>query len=224
MGRIVIALVMGFMLTLDCAYSQNTTRAPASQPKNEGFHGLRLTNVPEVVYAQVPHLPKGQGLLVRQVKSDSPAGRAGLKLHDILLLCNGKKINDGDQFAALILNTKLSKGEKKVPVLLLRGGKEVTLAIGLTVLQELVDTGSGKYTRGNFKIGRPPAVSVKATSQRDGSLLVTFEYYSDGKGKLRRSTFSGSLEQIEAKVEDLPMPVQDLARVALKRLRAQKEK
>src|SRR5262249_23095374 len=173
-------------------------------------------------YAQVPRLPKGQGLLVKQVKADSPAERAGLKLHDILLLHNGKKISDGEQFANLILKNKLPKGDQKVPVVVLRGGKELTLDVGFAVLHDRVDTDLGK--RGNSKPGRPPAVSVKAKSQKDGRLLVTFEYYPEGDGKLKRSTFSGSLEQIEAKVENLPVPVQDLARVALKRLRAQKDK
>jgi hypothetical protein len=164
----------------------------------------------------------GQGMLVKLVKTDSPAERAGLKVHDILLLYNGKKIKDGEQFANLILKNKVPKGDQKVSVVVIRGGKELTLEVGLAVLHDLVDTDTGK--RGNTKTGRPPAVSVKATSQRDGRLLVTFEYYPEGNGKLKRSTFSGSLEQIEARVEDLPAPVQDLARVALKRLRAQKEK
>ena len=222
MGRFLIALVLAPLVSVACALAQNTSRATTAPLKNEGFRGLRLTIVPEVVYAQVPRLPKGQGLLVKQVKADSPAERAGLKLHDILLLYNGKKISDGEQFANLILKNKLPKGDQKVPVVVLRGGKELTLDVGFAVLHDLVDTDSGK--RGYSKTGRPPAVSVKATSQRDGSLLVTFEYYPEGDGKLKRSTFSGSLEQIEAKVENLPTPVQDLARVALKRLRAQKEK
>jgi membrane-associated protease RseP (regulator of RpoE activity) len=223
MGRSLFALVLVPVLSL-CALAQSSSRIATARTKNEAFHGLRLVVVPDVLYAHVANLPKGQGLLVKQVTPESPAAQAGLKIHDIVLTIGGKDIKDGDHFATLIRKHKPTKAERKVPVVLLRGGKEVTLEVGLTVLHQMVETDPGTNSRGYAKTGKPPTVSCKATALGGERLQVTFEYYPVGNGKLKRNTFSGSLDEIEAKVQDLPMPVQDLARVALKRLRAQKDK
>src|SRR5436309_3222151 len=47
--------------------------------------GLTLGKVPEALYAQVPPLPKNQGVLVEAVEPNSPAWRGGLRRFDIIL-------------------------------------------------------------------------------------------------------------------------------------------
>jgi hypothetical protein len=223
MGRSLLALVLLPVLSV-CSLAQSTSRIATARAKNQTFQGLRLVVVPDVLYAHVANLPKGHGLLVKQITPDSPAEQAGLKVHDILLTCSGKDIKDSDHFATLIRKSKPTKAERKIPVVLLRGGKEVTLEVGLTVLHQMLEADPTSNTRAYAKTGKLPAVSVKATALGGERLQVTFEYYPEGNGKLKSNTFSGSLEEIEVKVQKLPVPVQDLARVALKRLRAQKDK
>jgi hypothetical protein len=224
MGRCWLALVLVPVVSLPCALAQSASKTANARTKTETFYGLRLATVPEVLYSQLPKLPRGQGVLVEQVQPNSPASHAGLKLYDIVLSVSGKDIKDSDQFANLLRMDKPVKVDRSVQLVVLRAGKEMTLEVGQAALRRIVDPETSGYFRGNVKNGRPPAVSCKATAIGNNKIEVTFEYYPDGKGKLQKQTYSGSLEQIETKVNNLPKPVQDLARVALKRLRARQDR
>jgi len=70
-------------------------------------------------------LPKGQGLAVEQVETDSAAAKAGLRAHDILLEVDGQPVpDDVAKFAGLIDDIKL---RKPVDVVVLRKGKRETM-------------------------------------------------------------------------------------------------
>src|SRR5262249_44281863 len=69
-------------------------------------------------------LPRGQGMVIRQVQS-SAAARAGLQAHDILLEINGKPVpNDENEFATLLESIKT---DTPVDVVVLRKGKKETI-------------------------------------------------------------------------------------------------
>src|SRR5262245_18806517 len=61
-------------------------RAP-SVSKTLAPVGLKVGRVPDLLYEHLrrPNLQPGQGVVVEQVGAGSPAARAGLKRHDILL-------------------------------------------------------------------------------------------------------------------------------------------
>jgi hypothetical protein len=226
MVRSLFALVLVAILGPTCAWAQSQSGARRGSPDSasvrvnkEAFLGLRFALVPDVLYDHLPKLTRGAGLVVETIKADSPAEQAGLKRHDILLSYNGKDIKDGEQFANLL---RSDRAERKAALVLLRGGKELTLDVGLAQLARVADNKTTRNGRGSAKKGQPPAVSCEATPIGGGKMEVTFEYYPEGKGKLLRVKYSGSLEEIAVQVRQLPMPVQDLARVALDRLRARK--
>src|SRR5436305_49940 len=100
MGRFLLALMLVPILSF-CALAQSSNRITTARTKSEALRGLRLVIVPDVLYAHVPQLPKGHGLLIKQVAPESPAEQAGLKVHDILLTCGGKDVKDTDHFANL---------------------------------------------------------------------------------------------------------------------------
>jgi hypothetical protein len=159
-------------------------------------------------------LQKGRGLLVRQVKVDSPADQLGLKRYDILLSCNGQAIVDADQLTTLF---RAQKADRNVPLVLIRAGKQMTLEINSSHIKNIADL---EDPRGSVKTGRPPEVTVKATTLGNGKMEVTFEFYPGGK--LKQVTCTGTLDEIASQVNNLPMPVQDFAKVALNRLRTRK--
>jgi membrane-associated protease RseP (regulator of RpoE activity) len=198
-----------------------THSARVNKDTKESFLGLYFNSIPEVLYAHLARLPRKQGILVDQVKPDSAGQQSGLKRHDILLNFNGQEIKNVEQFRTMLQNTK---AERKAPLVVIRNGKEITLEVSLANAYRVSGNDNNKYSRANLKYGRPPAVSMKATPLGNGKLEVTLEYFPEGTGKLKRNTYSGSLDQIEAQVRHLPMPVQDLARVALERLRVQSKK
>jgi serine protease Do len=70
-------------------------------------------------------LPKGQGMVLEEVKPDSAAAKAGLKDHDILLELNGKTVpSDERGFAKLVEEIKPNA---PVDAVVLRKGKKETV-------------------------------------------------------------------------------------------------
>jgi membrane-associated protease RseP (regulator of RpoE activity) len=107
-------------------------------PFNPGFlpgrpDGARLgaaVEKPSETLAEQLELPKDQGLVVREVATDSAAAKAGLKAHDILLELDGKAVsNDPEEFRKAL---ERIKPDATVDAVVLRKGKKETVK-GLTL-------------------------------------------------------------------------------------------
>jgi hypothetical protein len=62
-------------------------------------------------------LPEGEGLIVVNVVPDSPAAKAGLKQHDILLKANDKELHEMQDLVELVLSEGPNKGQIVLDVL-----------------------------------------------------------------------------------------------------------
>lgn len=71
------------------------------------------------------HLDLKQGLVVHHVMPDSPAAKAGVKQHDVLLSLDGKELNDPGQLVKLVGELK----DKEVSLEMIRGGKKQAVKI-----------------------------------------------------------------------------------------------
>ncbi len=215
MIRSALALALLLALCPPSAWPQASVKPTAAT-----VAGARVGAVPDPLYShlQLPNFQRGQGVLVEQVRADSPAARAGLKRHDILLSYGGTALHDAAQFFRLVQTAP----DKKLPLLLIRGGQELNLNVCLAAKPSFVGP---PVPRGLIKPGGPPAVTVQAEALDGDKMRITFTFYSDGKGKLDRVTCSGSLNEIQQQVrtlganQELPPRVQDLVDVALKRIR-----
>lgn len=67
---------------------------------------------------------ESRGLVVREVRPESPAFRAGIKVHDVLLEAGGKTLSQIDDLQAAVG----AAGEKQIEIVLLRGGKKLKLS------------------------------------------------------------------------------------------------
>jgi hypothetical protein len=202
MNRVKYLLSLGLALVPALVWAQQGAN---QKPVPLVALGLKLGPVPEVVYAQVPALPPGRGLLVIDVLPDSPASRAGLTRHDILLSAAGHDLLNADQLVGV---------EAAVPIKIFRAGRESTIHMAFQPGPTAV-----------LKPGGPPAVNVEAKPLDSNRLSVTFTYYSSGSSKLERVTCAGSLDEIKSQVNGLAREkrmsagVKDLADVALDRIR-----
>jgi hypothetical protein len=225
MRRYLLALTAALLPALPALGAQT----PASVGEEKGtFLGVLICPVPEVLYDQLPELPRDQGVVVSHVLPESPAAQARLRRHDILLQYNDNKIRDCEHFARLIRG---DRAENKVKLGLLRSGKRETVEVTLTlgpVLRIAQATRAGlkdsaEWARGTAKGGAPPSVSVAATPLDGGKLRVTIEYYQEGTGRLRAVTCEGTPGEVSREVQRLPSRVQSLANVALDRIRTRFE-
>jgi membrane-associated protease RseP (regulator of RpoE activity) len=221
MTRRLLALVFSLAAGWSCAYGQTASTSDLTKTKTQAFLGIHLEAIPEVLYDHLPTIQRGLGVLVEQVKLNSAAEKAGLKRHDLILSCNGTILKSSSHLASLV---RSGKADRKAALVLIRKGKEVTLDVNLVEAFKLDETNATADLRGAAKHGRPPAVTVKATKIGADKMEVTFTFVPEGKTKERQVICSGTLDQIEKQAEELPMPVQDLARVALNRLRGSKSR
>ena len=86
--------------------------------------GVILSEADDTLRAQVG-LAAGEGLIVTEVYPDTPAAKAGIQPHDVLVILDGKRLSTVDAVNAQIQEIK----EREVELKLLRGGKEVTVKI-----------------------------------------------------------------------------------------------
>lgn len=97
--------------------------ALAAQP-GEYWIGVEAHEVPEALRAHTT-LPKDQGLLVEQVYPDSPAAKAKIARHDVLLKAGDKPLR---KVADLVEAVQAAKG-KKLVLEAVRAGKTLTLEV-----------------------------------------------------------------------------------------------
>lgn len=102
---------------------------PAENAPDENFLGLITRPATDTLQAQFPELmSEGQGLVITKVEAGSPAQKAGLKQHDILLTYDGEKITSAGQFRKLVL---ADEPDSSVKLGIIRAAKSETLEVPL---------------------------------------------------------------------------------------------
>jgi hypothetical protein len=215
-------LPLALLLSLGPSAGWSQERSPAHTAEDKGTYlGVLFAPVPDVLYDQVPQLPRDRGVVLSHVLPDSPAAKAGLRRNDVLLRYDDEAVRDCEHFARLIRD---DKPDRKVRLTYFRGGKEAsteaTLALG-PILRIAHKTGASadEPPRGTAKSSRPGAVNIAATPLGGNSMKVTVEYYDERAGRIRSVPCSGTPEEIDSQLLKLPNRVQDLVKVALRRLR-----
>lgn len=94
----------------------------AEQAMPEYWLGIHLEPLPELVKSQ---LTLEHGIVVHATLPDSPAAKAGLKTHDILLAANEQPLKEPVDLIDLLDKTK----DKAIKLTFLRAGKKETLDI-----------------------------------------------------------------------------------------------
>jgi hypothetical protein len=175
--------------------------------------GARVAK-PSATLADQLDLPQGQGLVVEHVTPNSPADKAGLKAHDVLLELNGKPVPSNVE--ELLTQLAAIKTDKPVNAAVLRKGKKETIkGIRLTEVKEprpdpnlgffppaeaLLKAGNLKL--GNFGAGLGAGLGAGGngvltttfrsgdrftTRHQEGSLVITVTgKVADGKAKVSR--------------------------------------
>jgi hypothetical protein len=125
------------------------------------YLGVAIEPVPAALAAHLPGLvAKDQGLLAAEVAGDSPAAKAGIKEHDILVSYDDQKLFSGEQL------TKLVRGDKP--------GREVTLGIVRAGKAEKVKVtiGDREMPRGLQILGEPGKGRRIELRGDDGRIVV----------------------------------------------------
>ena len=123
-----------------------------------GRLGAQVEKPTDALAAQLD-LPNGQGLVCTNVPTDSTAGKAGIRPHDILFEVNGKAVpNDVLQF---IENLKDVKPDQAVDIVVLRKGKKETIkSVKLPASKVAADDAFPALPKGPFALDVIPAPPI----------------------------------------------------------------
>lgn len=127
---ITVPLCLGFLaaFTLPApGWAQFPSPVPAgiaTSTEDEVWIGVMATSVPDVLRAHL-EIPENQGLLVASVAQGSPAEKAGIKQHDILLEAAGKPLTTVNDLIAVVRE----HSGKAFEIKLLRKGKTETVSV-----------------------------------------------------------------------------------------------
>lgn len=125
-----------------------------------GWLGISLGNVPAALRAQLNTDDKG--ILVLNVVKDSPADRAGLQVHDVLLSINNQEL-DGYQNAVDAIRSR--KPGESVTLRVLRDGQEQTLRATLISRADQAATGF------NWKFETPQSTDIEDQVNTRGHMI-----------------------------------------------------
>lgn len=104
--------------------------------------GITVAPTDSVLRSQL-HLKKGgYGVVVTRVLAKSPAAKAGIRAHDIILSATGTGIAAGSDLIQVIRKA----GKKPLDLSLLRGGKKITVHIRPAPIKDLQATFTAEYT------------------------------------------------------------------------------
>jgi membrane-associated protease RseP (regulator of RpoE activity) len=175
-----------------------TPRTPHAFEENASYLGIEPRDVtPERLSAL--KLNSDKGVEIMMVDADAPAGKAGLKEHDVLLSYNGKQIDDVNQLRGLIRETKPGT---KVNLGISRDGKQMNMTAEMTARKNSWNTGMLHIPK--IEIPPMPEIDVPSFamlqySRRNGLMvenltrqLGDFFGAKEGKGVLVRSVEKNS--------------------------------
>jgi membrane-associated protease RseP (regulator of RpoE activity) len=105
--------------------------APTRNP--QGYLGVDLRDVGDE-QVSVLKLKEARGAEIVLVDHDAPAGKAGLREHDVVLQMNGQAIESGDQIRRML---RESPPGKSITLLISRDGQQITVTARMANREEV---------------------------------------------------------------------------------------
>lgn len=126
-----------------------------------GWLGVQIQTVTPAL-AESFAMKKAEGALIVSVVEDSPAAKAGIKVGDIILYFNDKRVASSSQLPILVARAKIGE---KAKVVVLRDGKEKAITV-------VIEASEADLLLGEVEAG-----------QEGNNLKLTVENQSDSKAK-----------------------------------------
>jgi len=123
---------MGVSFAIPSNIVKNVTdQLKANGKVSRGWLGVGIQGIDESL-AESLGLSNSKGSLITSVMPDSPADKAGLQAGDVITEFASKSVNDVSELPVIVGNTPIGA---KVPVLIVRAGKNKTLDVTVEILK-----------------------------------------------------------------------------------------
>ena len=151
----------------------------ASSVAEQAWLGVVVVPVPPPVADQLTL--EGKGLMVADVAVDSPADRAGLRLHDVLIAADGEEVaGDPEPFIDMV---RVRRPGDAMELSVYRGAKRQTLRVELG---DRPDQRELRYRHGPDALFRPGSPDWRGKMYRYGPEGWRIEEYDELMDQLRR--------------------------------------
>lgn len=189
--------------------TKESAQVPAAA-RSEGYLGFTVARLHESLIAHLEELlgRGGSGVLVEQVAKDSPAERAGLRRHDILVKYNDHRVNNPEECARLIHEGK--PGEE-VTLSIVRAGKQEAVKAKLGEREVVVAPQHRSPVPQNERAERAPSHGASESMWTSFDEMVVTRLgnqrfkaqikYEDTSGKIETRSFEGTREEIRKDIE-----------------------
>lgn len=189
---------------------RSTNEAPVA------FLGVAIEELSPAILSHLPeNVPAEQGVLVQAVGEGSPAEKAGIKVHDILLTYAGQKLFSPGQLLKLI---RADKPGQEVELTLIRSGKLKTLTAALGTRPAATPAATPptetpappkSHRRSDSRGKRATQAEQPEWGSFDSMTLKKLEKgrfhasikHTDKNGKLQTHEFEGTLDEIHEKID-----------------------
>lgn len=192
-----------------------------SEPgKKITFFGIAPGEIGEDLRAHLP-LKDGEGIKVSYVAEDSPAAKAGIKEHDILLRLDDQILVEPEQFQALV---KMRKPGDEVKVGLLRKGEQKEMKVVLAESEERTAPRGSLRAKGGDLLKQMEEFKKKsgAIFQRKGIVIgpdgKTHAFDDGDMGDIAESTrkMMESANMTKEQIESVMSAIKGVAKGAVK--------
>lgn len=211
----VVLLALSAPLVMAAGNSQGDSGQVKINLKHNGWLGVYIRPMPHALAVQLSALmPAGEGILVDQVEAESPAAKAGIQAHDILLSFNDQKLYSPMQLTRLVASSPVGS---KITFQLIRKGKTQTVESTIGIRNNRLGQRPSQNFRspGAQQQQRPapnPVPKIQSSPQGwDSFESVEVNSLSDGRyhaevsfkgadNHTRKFTFEGKKEEILAQI------------------------
>lgn len=195
----------------------NTVRPPAQINERKAYLGLIIEDLHPAIASHLPGIGlTGQGVLVQLVSANSPAAKAGIKEHDILLTYGDQKLFSHAQLLKLVASDQPGS---EIEIRLIREGKQETVKVKLDSRPaHWAGAGFGdepvpRPPRFNWRRGQPrfgPALGHRASWNRIDSITIkrlegnrfhaSLGHFTN-EGKLETHEYEGTREELSKLID-----------------------
>lgn len=175
------------------------------------FLGLAIEALPPALADQLTSIvPAGRGVLAIQVSKGSPADKAGLRVHDIVLKYGDREVLSPEQFVKLVQEDKVGR---EVKLQIVRGGKSEQIIVTLGERAMAPAPRVHQVFRQPAGEGRPHAAASQEKEERwssfDSMTLTRIGEnrfkaeikYRDKEGKVDARAFEGTRDELRKAIE-----------------------
>lgn len=134
------------------AHSASPRGIPSHAP---GYLGILFEDLTDD-HATSLHLKSGRGVEVVMVDHDAPAGKVGMKLHDVIVSLNGQTVTNADALRRMIHEAGAGSA---IALVVLRGGQQITVNTQLAYRGEVEREAAARMAATDPPVGEDAPVT-----------------------------------------------------------------